>query len=366
NGVQTPYLLTWYMDEACTTPAEYNYTPISNQTLYGKTSKYPLFVPTNFVEYIDASTTVDSPGVIYKKLNATDVAVWGVNAGSLTEYSFPALIQIVGINYCVTQINGFNKVIKNLELPQGVDSIGSGAFKNNGELLEVIFPQSLLKIEAEAFRACYKLTSVIFPTNLTKIGNYAFMGPRLTSLFIPKSVTIFEQNPFLTNNNLQITIEPGSRFVMEKNCLIDTINKELVLGINATEIPNNMGIEKINVYALYYCKTLITVNIPSTVKIIDTYAFQACYKLQSVIIPASVNKMGYLVFDSCSVLKNVTINSIIPPSSRQYNFDKCHADLKIYVPPNSVGTTSSTPKEEYYKSATNWTTYANKIVAIGS
>ncbi|MEG2066001.1 MAG: hypothetical protein RR008_04100, partial [Clostridia bacterium] len=42
NGVQTPYLLTWYMDEACTTPAEYNYTPISNQTLYGKTSKYPL------------------------------------------------------------------------------------------------------------------------------------------------------------------------------------------------------------------------------------------------------------------------------------------------------------------------------------
>jgi len=89
-------------------------------------------------------------------------------------------------------------------IPQGVTSIGSGAFFNNTALTSVTIPNSVTSIGSYAFYNNTSLTSVTIPNSVTSIGSYAFgNNTSLTSVTIPNSVTsiefaAFADTPLLT------------------------------------------------------------------------------------------------------------------------------------------------------------------------
>lgn len=106
----------------------------------------------------------------------------------------------------------------------------------------------------------------------------------------------------------------------------------------------------------FYGMRLSSVIIPNSVTNIGAAAFGSTL-LESVIIPNSVTNIGGNVFNNARRLENVTVEADIPPTIGYGPFTETSSNLKIYVPAASV---------EAYKTAANWSTYADKIQAIPS
>ena len=75
-------------------------------------------------------------------------------------------------------------------IPEGVTSIGDGAFDYVTALTSINIPNGVTSIGDSAFAAASSLTSITIPSSVTSIGDYSFSGATsLTSITIPSSVT---------------------------------------------------------------------------------------------------------------------------------------------------------------------------------
>ena len=125
---------------------------------------------------------------------------------------------------------------------------------------------------------------------------------------------------------------------------------------NLTSIELPDGLTNIGRMALSDCQNLTSVNIPDGVTSIESAAFNGCYSLTSIDLPTSVESIGSQAFSSCKKLASVTCRATKPPTLDGIDFFYgCPSDLQIRVTSGSVND---------YKTAKNWSTYADKIVAI--
>ena len=160
---------------------------------------------------------------------------------------------------------------------------------------------------------------------VTSIGNYAFWDcSNLTSITIPDSVTSIGNRAFAS-------------------CYALT---SVTIGGSVTSIRD---------YAFYYCTGLKRVTIGNSVTSIRDYAFYNCYGLTSITIPDSVTSIGSSAFYNCSGLTSITINATTPPTLASANAFNNTNNCPIYVPAESVNA---------YKTATNWSSLADRIFAI--
>lgn len=116
----------------------------------------------------------------------------------------------------------------------------------------------------------------------------------------------------------------------------------IAIGNSVTSIGNS---------AFWVCSGLTSVTIPESVTSIGDKVFFTCENLTSVTIPASITSIGSLVFGACSKLKTIKVLSTTPPTLGSNVFDT--SIEKIIVPKSAINT---------YKSASGWSTYADKIV----
>lgn len=123
------------------------------------------------------------------------------------------------------------------------------------------------------------------------------------------------------------------------------------ISLTSVAIPSVISIGD---YAFLNCTHLTSVAIPSVTSI-GQNAFSACSSLTSIDIPNTVTSIGQNAFRMCEDLTSVICRATTPPTAGTNIFYAVSNNLKIYVPAESV---------DAYKSATNWSEYANKIKAI--
>ena len=215
-------------------------------------------------------------------------------------------------------------------------------------LLRVFIPNGVTSIGANAFNSCFALQSISIPNSVTGIGNNAFNACKtLQSISIPNGVTSIWDDVFNNCSALQSISIPNS----------------------VTSIGNG---------TFNACKTLQSISIPNSVTKIGEYTFNGCYALQSISIPNGVTSIGYNTFNSCFALQSISIpnsvtkivdNAFYNCSASEYDFSKLSkvptlgasafkgifSSTKILVPSVLYDT---------WVAATNWTTYANYIVAV--
>lgn len=144
------------------------------------------------------------------------------------------------------------------------------------------------------------------------------------------------------------------------------------------EIPE--GTTSIGVYAFYGCTGLTSITIPDSVTNIGAGAFLECTGLTSITIPNSVTSIGNFAFYYCTGLTSITIpdgvtsigdsmfrectnlteidfstHNAVPTLADTSAFDYTSANLVIKVPSALL---------DEWKAATNWATYADKIVGV--
>jgi hypothetical protein len=160
-----------------------------------------------------------------------------------------------------------------------------------------VVPSTVTTITKAAYNPF--LTSITLPNGLRTISGYAFESSKLTSIFIPDSVTSYSGNPFinsdsLTNidvgeNNLNFKSISGVIYSKDGKTLLDYPAGK----IDATfEIP--AGVETLGSQWNWYNNYLRRITVPSSVTFIDYGANRNSYSSDT-----------YLIFSGNSALTSI-------------------------------------------------------------
>lgn len=135
------------------------------------------------------------------------------------------------------------------QVPQGIQTIGNGAFSRATHLVSVNLPDSVTSIGDGAFAACYDLVSIALPEGLRSIGDGVFEDCLdLTSINLPDSLT------------------------------------------------------HIGVAAFSWCKSLSSITLPNGVTSIAERVFDTCVSLTSITLPDSLTFISEYAFSNCTEL----------------------------------------------------------------
>jgi len=233
-------------------------------------------------------------------------------------------------------LNG--ELFTNLEIPDGVESIGAYSFYN-----------------------CKSLTSITIPNSVKSMGLYATEGCENIS-----SVNIFDLKSWLN-----ITFDTGANpLYYAKHLFLNGKEiKDVVIPDDMTEIKSlifegytNLNsitfhnkITSIGDAAFYGCAKLKDINIPNSVNTIRSQAFQNCSGLSSVTIGSGVVTIGDNAFSECKGLENlICLPKAVPQTGKDVFKDSYPEYVTLHVPVEALNK---------YKTAEPWSGFG-RIVSI--
>ena len=318
-------------------------------------------------------------GIYYKFTGSSSVAVtykgddpWSSdNTASYSgQITIPSTVNYNNKSYSVTSIGNsaffYFSGLTSITIPEGVTSIGDGAFEYSG-LTSITIPESVTSIGNDAFGWCSGLTSVTIPDGVTSIGSGTFSGcSSLTSITIPERATSIGDNAFQNCSGLTSITIPESVTLIGDWAFSDCS------GLTSINIPE--GVTSIGYGAFYRCSGLTSITIPEGVTSIGKETFWNCSRLTSITIPKSVTSIGNEAFQGCSSLTSVTIPESVTSIGRSAFYD-CESLTSVLCkskkPASCEGYLFPSPKprliipvgsEEAYASATVWEDFTNRSV----
>ena len=314
----------------------------------------------------------------------------GSKNGLITGYYLQA-----NINYG-SYTSSFAKEIKDISLSSDVKTLGMYCFNNLTSLTNINL-ENVIAIEEGAFSGCNALLLDTIPDNIV-IEKRAFQNcKKITVNKLPSATTVLDEytfdgcsaiSSFTINDNVNIE---SAKYCFQKCTSLTNIK----IPSNATKIPS---------YFLNGVSNLTEINLPDTLTSIDNDAFQNCNKLVLNSLPNSLTAIGSGAFQNCSLISISELPSSITTISG-YTFENCKkiTNMKVlgniksfalYCFRNSGLTTLSIPNVtvvptggnaifqetpidkgtgsiyvpdalvENFKSATNWSNYADVIKPI--
>ena len=173
---------------------------------------------------------------------------------------------------------------KKVELPEGCQWIGQGAFMGNSLLETVLLPSTLTAIHQEAFKGCTKIQRITIPQKVKAINSSVFNGcSALRRVGIPDSVSTIGDNAFSGCPNLDSIVLP----------------KELTM---------------IGGSAFSGVKLQDSLVIPDKVVSIGTNAFENWSSLKALSIGKNVVLIGDNAFKGDSAITHISVWAATPPA----------------------------------------------------
>lgn len=197
-----------------------------------------------------------------------------INGRLATKISLPSALKNI------KQFAFIGGAFTSVKLAEGIESIGSCAFKDCRSLITVELPQSLASIGDNAFENCAALTDLSVPSG-AKIGKDAFKGCDISKA---------------------LKAQDGDSDFYEK---LKNMSGEGALNMLGLKYQKTTGGKYKVTGFVNPPKNLI---IPDCVSVIGKNAFANCNAIKSVYIPDSVRKMEAGAFYMCTCLREVRLS----------------------------------------------------------
>ena len=228
--------------------------------------------------------------------------------------------------------------ITEVTVPEGIETIGEGAFRDCKSLETVHLPESLRTVGSAAFVRCGNLKSISLPKRIRTVAKNAFLdcpslqdangfavlGDRLVGYYgdaktlrIPKNVTVIltlENNSYV---NVSSRYHPGYNLKKDVN--------EVILSESLREIGEE---------AFAGFSGLTSIRIPASVKNIGKKAFSYS-GLQQIDLPEGLEKIGESAFSSSDQLKTVKLPNSLK-SIGEEAFSYCSGLRELWIPAGTV------------------------------
>lgn len=285
--------------------------------------------------------------------------------------------------------------LTSVNIPNTVTTIGLFAFQGSTTLTSISIPDSVTEIQGGQFRSS-GIENITFGTGLITLGADVFRSSNLISVSLPDSLTTMGINCFYSCANLQyvsisggLTEIPQSTFaycralstVAGTNNIITIGNSAFLecssyfedyIGLNSFENVVSIGTEQFRgagAYRVQLSDTVSTIGegafreMPnlmhflfyhsSTLTAIPANMQRQCPLLEQVVLPASITSIGQDAFMQSSATVNFYVEPTVPPTVDGTTQITPTANLKIWVPEQSV---------QDYKS--QWATWEQYIVGV--
>ena len=279
--------------------------------------------------------------------------------------------------------------IKNVIIPEGVVTIGSGVFYGCVNIQSVTLPStletiggsafygftsdgafsylnvsfdnctSLKTINDEAFFGCYGIESIDLPQSVEYVGRDAFTETSAYYDFIDSSLDAADgENKFkivgdgvllwvyVAKDQTSIVIPDGVKTIAGGACsgwnspivysdVENSDNSEAIkvryrITYNITSLTIPEGVERIGSNAFYRLIAVPSVTIPDSTEIIDSQAFYQCGSIESIKLGKGVKSIGTFAFAITSI-KNITLPEGLE-SIDSSAFSQCDMLERIVIP----------------------------------
>lgn len=200
----------------------------------------------------------------------------------------------------------------------------------------------------EHYQRCIKKVEI--GANVSRIYNFGFLNcEKMTSISIPSSINTIALQAFQHCADLQYCTIP--------NQIISIGNNIFNSCSNLVHVSFPKGLTSIGTAVFMNCYSLLEIAIPDSIASIGGQALRYCHDMTHVFVPNSVASVAGLAFDGCIAMKYIDFSShtSVPTLVSADAFTNLPADCKIHVPAALY---------DEWIAATNWTTFADYIVAV--
>ena len=216
-------------------------------------------------------------------------------------------------------------------IPYWVNKIDDQAFCGCRDLKDVEIEDGVESIGADAFNECTKLTSIHIPASVRSIGIGAFAACNRL-----ERITVDEDNPTFKAEGGCCLTKDGKTVVFGcREAVIPegvvTIGDYAFHGIGGSSVVLPSSIRKIGNGAFAYNTTCTEIQLPASLESIGEMAFYNWDELKSIEIPASVRSIGQNAFQNCFNLETIMIHEGIKVISSE-TFSDCRSVKKIRIP----------------------------------
>ena len=234
---------------------------------------------------------------------------------------------------CSVLLKLFNGAENQIVVPNGVETIGYNAFKNNTSITKVVVPNTVTSIGEGAFKYCSNLEDITIPfvgsSETTTSTRYQAFGHIFGYYDYSSTHYLMSDSTSYTSQTVSHTTSSYTyyhAYSIPKSIRSVTITKQTTIPANA--FRNCDLIETINLaentvsigdYCFYNCKGITAYNgnengvsiLPKTLVNISNYAFYNNISLASVTFSNSMESIGDYAFYGCSNLSEFIADSAI-------------------------------------------------------
>ena len=274
----------------------------------------------------------------------TDGALKTVAENVFTNMANLQTVSFTGVGGTLTSIanNAFKGTgITEIEIPEGVTSIGKYAFQNCASLTKISLPASLTSIGENAIDGCAKLSSIdvaadnenfsfndgafyvetridetkvevtlamvlpsrpqgpfVVPERVTSIAGYAFADTSVSEVRFMNADTKLENYAFANAAKLEKVTLPANLTEISAGAFTNSGLKEIVIPANITDIYAS---------AFSGCSSLTSVTFEGEAIKIAKQAFKGCTAIEEIVLPAGTVLSDIEVFSGWTETQTIRI-----------------------------------------------------------
>ena len=250
--------------------------------------------------------------------------------------------------------NNIKESIKNIEIGEGVTSIGNNCFNGAKSVTEITFPSTLKTIGVKSFRLCFQMETLTIPSSIETIkdnafeqcgvktitfqgvktiGKNVFDKSSLETINLPNTLESVDMYAIKSLDNLtQIVVaDGGQKYISLEGCLVEIkkndnseedkilrvyplksssktlpsgitiVGKEALKDMPITEIQLPSTVKKIE-EASFQGTLIERIDMNEGLKVVEQFAFADCPNLKKAKIPTTLEGITYGLFERSYLL----------------------------------------------------------------